>query len=188
MLCISRLTPQRMFAERVRRDHGPQSYSVRLCRNTVSEHRMPSHVVEPGRERCNQYPPAVFGVDCPSTEAIGVCPCNSLVWFSCMYDHGATRSLCLHAMGWYSSRYQVLLTITFSRYDSFRLLQLQSVLPTGQRRQHLTDKAELLTPPLAQVICGLPPGVLGAIAVNDICFSKQRSPLEAACDRICSKW
>ena len=34
-----------------------------------------------------------------------------------MYDHGATTSLCLHAMGWYSSRYQVPLTITLSRYN-----------------------------------------------------------------------
>ena len=34
LLCNSRLTLHIMFAERGRRDYGPESYSVRLCRNT----------------------------------------------------------------------------------------------------------------------------------------------------------
>ena len=34
LLCKSRLTLHIVFAERGRRDHGPESYSVRLCRNT----------------------------------------------------------------------------------------------------------------------------------------------------------
>ena len=34
LLCKSRLTLHCTFAERGRRDRGPESYSVRLCRNT----------------------------------------------------------------------------------------------------------------------------------------------------------
>jgi transposase len=34
VLCSSKLTYARLSAERGRKDHGPESYSVRLCRNT----------------------------------------------------------------------------------------------------------------------------------------------------------
>ena len=35
LLCNSRLTLHIVFADRGRRDHGPESYSVRLCINTA---------------------------------------------------------------------------------------------------------------------------------------------------------
>ena len=56
---------------------------------TVCQHRMLSHIVEQGRERCHQHSTAVSGAGQRSSKAFGVLQ----TWP--MKSH----SLCLHAMG-----------------------------------------------------------------------------------------
>jgi len=68
VLCSSKLTYARLSAERGRKDHGPESYSVRLCRNTECCRIL----IQPGRERCYQHPAPVSGLGRRPIETTGI--------------------------------------------------------------------------------------------------------------------
>ncbi len=76
VLGSSKLSYANLSAERGRKDHGPESYSVRLCRNTSS------YIVEPGRERCYQHPAPVSGLGRRPIEATGLLWSWAVTWLN----------------------------------------------------------------------------------------------------------
>ena len=64
---------------------------------TVSQHSMCSYIVEPGRQCCDQHSAPLLGLGRELRKALAVLQNCTLTKSFC---HGATRSLCLHAMEW----------------------------------------------------------------------------------------